>query len=333
MPIPIAAAIAAGSQIVSQGINAASTASMNKKTRKWNEKMYGIQRADALADWEMQNAYNSPAAQMERLREAGLNPNLVYGNGADAQGGIVRSTDVKGWNPQAPQFDAGSVSGAYFDTLIRQQQLDNLKTQQTLMEQELNNKIANELKSYMDVSKGAATKDLLSMQLQLRGFELNNAARNQANRYALDEARIEKTKADIGLTEANTKFRLDENERQALKTNMSLREAVVRIGKMREETLLTMARDTNERFRKDVIMQQAEMLRKGLNSKELDTQIKQEELRLKRATPEYYEKALTESVQNILGSFTKPGTLINPKQENRNVDFQRIQVTRKRGTW
>ena len=30
-----------------------------------------------------QNEYNKPINQMKRLREAGLNPNLVYGNGAD----------------------------------------------------------------------------------------------------------------------------------------------------------------------------------------------------------------------------------------------------------
>lgn len=37
----------------------------------------------------MQNAYNDPSAQMERLKNAGLNPNLVYGNGADAQAGPI----------------------------------------------------------------------------------------------------------------------------------------------------------------------------------------------------------------------------------------------------
>lgn len=29
--------------------------------------------------WNMQNAYNTPKAQMERFKEAGLNPNLIYG--------------------------------------------------------------------------------------------------------------------------------------------------------------------------------------------------------------------------------------------------------------
>lgn len=31
--------------------------------------------------WRIQNAYNTPAAQMERFKEAGLNPNLIYGKG------------------------------------------------------------------------------------------------------------------------------------------------------------------------------------------------------------------------------------------------------------
>lgn len=35
-----------------------------------------------VAMWNMQNEYNSPAAQMQRLQQAGLNPNLVYGGGS-----------------------------------------------------------------------------------------------------------------------------------------------------------------------------------------------------------------------------------------------------------
>lgn len=35
-----------------------------------------------LEMWHRNNAYNAPTAQMQRLKEAGLNPNLVYGQGA-----------------------------------------------------------------------------------------------------------------------------------------------------------------------------------------------------------------------------------------------------------
>lgn len=34
-----------------------------------------------LAQWERQNLYNTPSAQMARFKEAGLNPNLIYGQG------------------------------------------------------------------------------------------------------------------------------------------------------------------------------------------------------------------------------------------------------------
>lgn len=38
--------------------------------------------------WNMQNAYNTPAAQMQRLQDAGLNPNLAYGTANTTAGSI-----------------------------------------------------------------------------------------------------------------------------------------------------------------------------------------------------------------------------------------------------
>lgn len=69
----VGAAVSVGNTIAS-GVQ-------NRKQREWNEKMYNLQRSHALADWQRNNEYNSPAAQMQRLKEAGLNPNLMYGKG------------------------------------------------------------------------------------------------------------------------------------------------------------------------------------------------------------------------------------------------------------
>lgn len=59
-----------------------------KDQRKLNEQKFGYDRQLAdeayqrdVAMWNMQNAYNTPAQQMQRLNQAGLNPNLVYGSG------------------------------------------------------------------------------------------------------------------------------------------------------------------------------------------------------------------------------------------------------------
>ena len=52
--------------------------------------------------WREQTAYNTPAAQMQRLVDAGLNPNLVYGNG-----NVANAAD------SPPQYEAPRVN---FDT-------------------------------------------------------------------------------------------------------------------------------------------------------------------------------------------------------------------------
>lgn len=49
----------------------------------FNERMsldaFNRERQSALDFWNMQNAYNTPKAQMERYKEAGLSPHLIYG--------------------------------------------------------------------------------------------------------------------------------------------------------------------------------------------------------------------------------------------------------------
>lgn len=104
------AGIAAAASVAGQGIGALATGKMNKRAEQFSYRMYGQQRADALADWNMQNAYNDPSAQMKRLQAAGLNPNLVYGNGADAQSGSApRAASQSTPNYKVPSFDVGSV--------------------------------------------------------------------------------------------------------------------------------------------------------------------------------------------------------------------------------
>lgn len=60
-----------------------------------------------LTMWNMNNAYNDPSAQMQRLKAAGLNPNLVYGSGNvvgnTSNGGYGNfETDVVGQKGESP---------------------------------------------------------------------------------------------------------------------------------------------------------------------------------------------------------------------------------------
>jgi len=137
--IPAGAITAATSiaNLISQG-------AMNRKTRKWNEAMYGKQREDALADWARTNEYNSPLQQMARLKEAGLSPHLIYGGGANSISQPVRSTDTKSWSPNAPQIDGGQIVSQYFGVQqqqnalkIQEQQIAGLKLDNSYKEQTL----------------------------------------------------------------------------------------------------------------------------------------------------------------------------------------------------
>lgn len=48
---------------------------------KYNKEMADIQNQYNIDMWNRQNEYNSPVQQMNRLKEAGLNPNLMYSQG------------------------------------------------------------------------------------------------------------------------------------------------------------------------------------------------------------------------------------------------------------
>lgn len=128
MAIPVATAILAGSALGSAGsiggslISNSGSRKSQKRANKYNVEMYNRQRADAVADrdlsrqwslddWNMENEYNSPASQMMRYKDAGLNPNLIYGEGVAASSGQAsepRATETRSsqqGNAQAARYN------------------------------------------------------------------------------------------------------------------------------------------------------------------------------------------------------------------------------------
>ena len=74
-----------------------------------NVEQWHRERQAALEDWNRENAYNSPAAQMQRYREAGLNPNLIYGQ-SDTSGGMASPSIAGSMTSGAPATPAAGVS-------------------------------------------------------------------------------------------------------------------------------------------------------------------------------------------------------------------------------
>lgn len=55
-----------------------------------------------LEQWHLENAYNSPAAQVARYKSAGLNPNLIYGDGGAMAAANSPTMQIEGSNAAAP---------------------------------------------------------------------------------------------------------------------------------------------------------------------------------------------------------------------------------------
>lgn len=126
MALPVGA-LGALSGLFSTGLSALSTGQQNRRSMRFAEKMYGRQYNDALAFWNMQNQYNAPEAQMQRFKDAGLNPNLIYGRGDAGQAAQVQSPGVIQPQFKSADFSGLNLAGQYIDMEVKQAQLDNLK--------------------------------------------------------------------------------------------------------------------------------------------------------------------------------------------------------------
>lgn len=138
LPAIIGGAAAIGSAI----FGAKSSKKQNESSREWSEKMYERQRADEIEFWNMQNSYNSPEAQMQRLRDANLNPHMAYGSG-NVSGNSASKADVP--NAHKPEFnttrvDLPAIVNSYFDVKQKAAQANNTKLQGDLLKLEAINK-------------------------------------------------------------------------------------------------------------------------------------------------------------------------------------------------
>lgn len=240
MPGPLlVAGVTAGANLLGQGINALSQGNMNRKNRQFAERMTYLQRQWALQDWERQNEYNSPLAQMTRLKQAGLNPNLVYGNGANAEAPPIRSSQVENWRGEAPQFDLGSVAGDMISTLydvqLKKQTVDNLKAQNAVAVQEALLKAAQ-------VVATSASAERTKVGTKSAEFDLGLKTELKQTTLEAAAAQVKKLLADTqSTTDANTRA----NQMQPLAIENALQDIATK-KLQRRATLQQMAKVRQE---------------------------------------------------------------------------------------
>ena len=169
MPLPLlaAAGIGAGGTLLS---GLASSVLSNKAAKQMAELSY----QHDLDMWNKNNEYNTPANQMKRYTDAGLNPNLIYGNGSASAG---NSTSVPHYQPPQQKVDvdlSGIAQGLslYQDYQVKQAQIDNLKAgTKATIQKTANDALTNVLLGV----KGNVAKETESYQIDAVKQALYNA--------------------------------------------------------------------------------------------------------------------------------------------------------------
>lgn len=183
---PITAGVNMGGSILSTILNNKQIQKTNEENKQFSLDMYNMNRRDALADWNRTNEYNSPAAQMQRFKDAGLSPHLIYGQMTNAP--VVRT-------PEAPQFKAEPKQGlpigesirAGINTIIQGAEMNLLKKQIEEKQADIDFKKANTLA----VLKQNDIRDFdLGLKNSLREYTIGQAI-NRTNLLSAQQQAID----------------------------------------------------------------------------------------------------------------------------------------------
>lgn len=170
MSIIAGAAIAGGASLLGGLVSSGSSRKSQKRSLEANKELQEREWQNNLEQWQRENEYNSPAAQMQRLSEAGLNPNLVYGNGS-----VSGNTTTAGPRYDAPtanlSYDTSGIQKgfsnsihAFQDYQVRGAQFNNLQAQADLIEAQADNTRAQTLRQEFDLGLESDLREYTTLQ-------------------------------------------------------------------------------------------------------------------------------------------------------------------------
>ena len=139
---------------------------MWQKQSDWSLGQWNREKDFNLEMWHLQNAYNSPQAQMQRFKEAGLNPHLIYGKGSPGNAGSLAAPraaqpDVKPYNRAQSRNIFEGIKGFQDIYQFRNlnAQTNNLKAQTDVANQQAYNLSVDALSKALDLDIKGQTKD------------------------------------------------------------------------------------------------------------------------------------------------------------------------------
>lgn len=270
----ITAGASALTNLVGQGIQ-------NKK----NLELAKYQYKKDLEMWNMQNLYNSPSEQMERLRQAGLNPNLVYGTGA------VGNTSSPSPKFESPEFkldtghmvpDAMPVLQAHQNIKMQKAQTDNIEALTLNTQTENTNKLIQQ--------------EIMKKEAELKGVDLEQLrAMNPLLQQKLTQD-IESQGLDIQLKTETLPYQADILKETARRAPAETEQAFQQLG---------------------ITAQRSQQMAQELKNAQTQNEIQKQEQLLKKYEAEWMQSGVTKTDNlgfRVIAKYLEDKNITSPEQ-------------------
>ncbi|HIY50062.1 MAG TPA: hypothetical protein H9834_09645 [Candidatus Barnesiella excrementavium] len=229
----IGAGIGAITGPISSAIQMSAQAEENRKNRQYNLMLARLQNRWNLEQWQRENDYNSPTAQMARYRKAGMNPNLAYGQPTlSASSPTLISGASSSPQDMSPIGEGmrtfGQAQQMMLNMEMQKAQIEAIKagTENTKANTE---KTSEETKSLTIDNMFKAAREQSALDYQGVQIKLGKSAlRLNDKQMEVMQSNIEKIAADISSIE------------------QSNRESIARIAKMDSDTALAWLKNARE---------------------------------------------------------------------------------------
>jgi len=196
-----------GAQVLGAGLSLGTELATTARQRKWQLQDYDRQKTDQREFWDITNRYNSPQEQMNRLRQAGLNPHLVYGKGADVTAQALSGPTMENAPKVNFRLDPNMIANARAmgqQLQYQKAQTDNVlaDTQNKVLDQDLKNAQINQTNvQTANIAQNTATSEFQLQQSQelkdsvLQKAQLENESLKIKNVVQLGEYELAKIKS------------------------------------------------------------------------------------------------------------------------------------------
>lgn len=159
--------ISAGAGLIGSALGFGSNQSTNKTNMKiaqmnneFNERMLQKQMDYNTEMWNKENEYNSASAQVQRLRDAGLNPNLMMDGGSAGSAGSVGGVNPPTATPvQMQPYDFSGLGSAFQNAvaLAEQRRVNDAQIDHVMADAQL--KRIQQMTELIDAISNAKNRD------------------------------------------------------------------------------------------------------------------------------------------------------------------------------